>query len=413
MIEDIHGKEQHMTSQMQKEQYMRRAIELAKSATGHTHPNPLVGCVVVKDGRIISEACHERYGEYHAERNALMRCTEDTKGAELYVTLEPCCHQGKTPPCTDIIIEKGISRVYVGSGDPNPKVAGKGYQILRSHGIEVEEGILEKECLEMNEIFFHYITTNRPLVAMKYAMTLDGKIATYSGSSQWITGEQSREHVHYLRKKYCAIMAGIGTVLADNPMLNCRIQDGVDPVRIICDTHLRIPIDSNIVKTSGNIPTIIACDENILAEGSTEENSVRNMQGGTLQGTTQRTIQNTTQKIQFLKEKGIKLVGILLNSSDGQIDMKMLIERLGSEEKIDSILVEGGGTINASLIEHGLVDKVYCYIAPKIVGGRDSKTPVEGQGIEFMKDALTFTNGRIKMFGEDVLLEYDVENKRR
>lgn len=363
-------------TQEQKEYYMKRAIELAKTATGYTHPNPLVGCVVVKDGRIISEACHERYGEYHAERNALTRCTQDTKGAELYVTLEPCCHHGKTPPCTDIIIEKGISKVYVGSDDPNPKVAGKGYEILREHGIEVETGILEEECLKMNEIFFHYITTGKPFIAMKYAMTMDGKIATYSGSSQWITGEKTREHVHYLRKKYCGIMVGIGTVLADNPMLNCRIEDGVNPIRIICDTSLQIPIDSAIVESSNEIDTIVACDKTILQ----------------------------SEKAETLRSKNIKVIGISTDTL-GHIRLDELIDILGQNEKIDSILVEGGGTLNATLVEQKLVDKIYCYIAPKIVGGREAKSPVEGTGIELMKDALQFANTSVQMFGDEILME--------
>ena len=384
----------------EKENYMRRAIELAKSATGHTNPNPLVGCVVVKDGRIISEACHERYGEFHAERNALTRCTEDTKGAELYVTLEPCCHQGKTPPCTDIIIEKGISKVYVGSGDPNPKVAGKGYEILRSHGIEVEEGILEEECLAMNEIFFHYITTGRPFVAMKYAMTLDGKIATHIGSSQWITGEKSREHVHYLRNKYYAIMAGIGTVLADDPMLNCRLDgENVNPIRIICDTNLRIPVDCNIVKTAGDIPTIVVCDETFLQQVTSTKSA------GVPTEAPESKVESKSEKVSQLKAKGVKLMGVPLYNGNNRLNMDILLDRLGREEKIDSILVEGGGTLNASLVEHGLVDKMYCYIAPKIVGGADAKSPVEGTGIQYMKDALEFSDVQIKRFGEDVLIE--------
>ena len=204
---------------MTNQDYMKRALELAKKAMGYTSPNPMVGCVVVKDGRIVTEGYHERCGEYHAERNALTKCSEDLTGATMYVTLEPCCHQGKTPPCTDIILERGIGKVYVGSMDPNPKVAGKGVQILRDHGVEVETGLLED-------------------VAMKYAMTLDGKIASFSGDSKWVTGEKAREHTHFLRKKYRGILVGIGTVLADDPMLNCRIENGVDPVRIVCDLSL-------------------------------------------------------------------------------------------------------------------------------------------------------------------------------
>ena len=249
-----------------KEKYMRRALELAAMGEGRTSPNPMVGCVVVKDGRIISEGYHEKYGEYHAERNALLRCKEDPAGADLYVTLEPCCHQGKTPPCTDIIIEKKIGRVFVGSLDSNPLVAGRGVAILRDSGIKVETGILEEECLKLNEVFYHYISTGTPFVAAKYAMSADGRIACASGDSKWITGEAARRQVHMLRKRYSGILVGIGTVLADDPMLNCREEEGVDPVRIICDSNLRIPMDSQIVKTAGEIPTIVAAAERTLYE---------------------------------------------------------------------------------------------------------------------------------------------------
>ena len=243
---------------------MKIAIEEAKKGMGYTSPNPMVGAVVVKDGKIISKDYHHKCGEFHAERNALLKC-DDASGADLYVTLEPCCHQGKTPPCTDIIIEKGIKRVFMGSSDPNPLVAGKGKEILEKNGIEVISGVMKEECDSLNEVFFHYITTKTPYVVMKYAMTADGKIATVTGASKWITGEEARNSVHYDRHRYSGIMAGIGTVLADDPMLNCRIPGGKDPVRIICDSSLRTPLESNIVKTAAEIPTIIATvidDEN-------------------------------------------------------------------------------------------------------------------------------------------------------
>lgn len=357
------------------EQYMRRAIELAKTAIGHTSPNPLVGCVVVKDGRIISEACHEQYGKFHAERNALTRCKEDTSGAELYVTLEPCCHFGKTPPCTQIIIEKDIRKVYVGSIDPNPLMAGKGIEILRGHGIEVETGILKEECDSINKIFFHYILTNTPYVAMKYAMTLDGKICTHIGDSKWITGEKSREHVHFLRKKYSSIMVGIGTVLADNPMLNCRIEEGVDPVRIICDSKLNIPLDCNIVTTARDIRTIVAYSE------------------------------DNNEKESILKESGIELIKV--DKGECGINLHQLFNKLG-EMKIDSVLVEGGATLNSTLVKEKLVNKVYAYVAPKIIGGKDAKSPVEGEGIVLMKDSLNLTDISVSMFEDDILIEGNI-----
>lgn len=355
--------------------YMKRALELAKKGAGHTSPNPMVGCVVVKDGRIVTEGYHERYGEFHAERNALTRCEEDLTGAEMYVTLEPCCHQGNTPPCTDIIIERSIGKVYVGSMDPNPKVAGKGVKILQEHGIEVETGVLEKECLALNEIFFHYITTGIPYVAMKYAMTLDGKIASCTGDSKWVTGEKARHHVHELRKQYSAILAGIGTVLADDPMLNCRIEEGVDPVRVVCDSTLRIPLSSQLVKTAGDIPVIVA-----YAKENPE------------------------------KEKALLQAGVELISAgrDGRVDLAVLMRELG-KRKIDSVLVEGGGAIHGSLLKSGLVQKIYCYLAPKLIGGREASSPVEGDGFSRMKDALPVTEIEILSLGEDICISGRVE----
>ena len=239
--------------------YMTRAIELAKGGVGYTSPNPLVGAVIVKDGRIIGEGYHERYGSLHAERNAFASLKESAEGATIYVTLEPCCHHGKQPPCTEAIVENKIARVVIGSRDPNPLVSGKGTAFLREHGILVEEDFMKEECDRLNPIFFHYITNKLPYVVMKYAMTLDGKIATVTGASKWISGEESRHMVHEMRHKYRGIMVGIGTVLADDPMLNCRIDGLRSPVRIICDSHLSIPLDSNICKTANEYDTIIAC----------------------------------------------------------------------------------------------------------------------------------------------------------
>lgn len=356
-----------------KEEYMRRALELAQKGEGHTSPNPMVGCVVVKDGRIISEGYHEKYGEFHAERNALTRCTEDTAGADLYVTLEPCCHQGKTPPCTDIIIEKKIARVFVGSMDSNPLVAGKGVQILRDHGIYVETGILDAECRKLNEVFYHYIATKTPFVVMKYAMTLDGKIACATGDSKWVTGEIARTQVHRMRGRYRGIMVGIGTVLADDPMLNCRVEGGVDPVRIICDSNLRIPTESQIVKTASDIETIVACSQEALESERKQE------------------------KIRRLKEAGIQIIGT--EGAHG-VNLVELMKKLGGQN-IDSILLEGGGTLNASALEDGIVNKVYAYIAGKLIGGMDARSPVEGMGIDRMADAITLQNVEIEKLGDD------------
>ena len=356
-----------------KEEYMRRALELARKGEGHTSPNPMVGCVVVKDGRIISEGYHENPEEFHAERNALTRCTEDTAGADLYVTLEPCCHQGKTPPCTDIIIEKKIARVFVGSMDSNPLVAGKGVQILRDHGIYVETGILDAECRKLNEVFYHYIATKTPFVVMKYAMTLDGKIACATGDSKWVTGEIARTQVHRMRGRYRGIMVGIGTVLADDPMLNCRVEGGVDPVRIICDSNLHIPTESQIVKTASDIETIVACSQEALKSERKQE------------------------KIRRLKEAGIQIIGT--EGAHG-VNLVELMKKLGGQN-IDSILLEGGGTLNASALEDGIVNKVYAYIAGKLIGGMDARSPVEGMGIDRMADAITLQNMEIEKLGDD------------
>ncbi len=220
----------------QDEYYMRRAIALAKKGEGWCHPNPMVGAVIVKEGRIIGEGYHARRGELHAERNAIKSLTESAAGAAIYVTLEPCCHYGRTPPCTEAILEQGITRVVIGSRDPNPKVAGKGAAILREAGLTVEEDFLKEECDALNPVFFHYITTKTPYVVMKYAMTMDGKIAAKTGDSKWITGEAARERVQEMRHACMGIMAGIGTVLADDPLLTCRIPGGRNPVRIICDS---------------------------------------------------------------------------------------------------------------------------------------------------------------------------------
>lgn len=356
---------------LQKE-YMERAIELAKNGVGWTNPNPLVGAVIVKNGTIIGEGWHERIGGLHAERNALKHCKEDPKDAEIYVTLEPCCHYGKTPPCTEALIEKGIKKVYVGSMDPNPKVAGKGVRILRDHGIEVETGVLEKQCKQLNDIFFHYIQHDVPFTALKYAMTLDGKIATYTGESKWITGEKAREHVHYLRHRYAAIMVGIGTVLADDPMLNARIKNGHDPIRVICDSRLRIPENSNIVKSAKEIPTIIA------------------------------TVSKEKEKIERLKKAGCEVWTI--EEENGHVSILPLMKRL-HEKEIDSVLVEGGGILNEALIKSGCVHKVYAYIAPKLFGGKDAKTPIEGEGISFIQDALHLESLKTTPLGTDILLE--------
>ena len=369
---------------MAEEQFMKRAIELAKQGVGWTAPNPLVGAVVVKNGRVIGEGYHRKYGELHAERNALAACTEDPAGATLYVTLEPCCHYGKTPPCTEIIIEKKIAKVVIGSRDPNPKVAGKGARILREHGIEVVEDYMRETCDALNPVFFHYITTKTPYVVLKFAMTLDGKIATRTGASKWITGEAARNHVHQLRSRYAGILAGIGTVLADDPMLNCRIDRAHQPLRIILDSHLRIPMGSRLVRSAKEYPLLIVCNE-----------STRDREEG-------------TNRIQKLEEAGAKVW--TLPEKNGHPDLNVLMQRLG-EEKIDSVLIEGGGTVNEAALKAHIVHHVYAYIAPKIFGGEDAKTPVEGSGIRLPQECANLRLAKITVLLNDMLLEYDVEGE--
>lgn len=369
---------------MAEEQFMKRAIELAKQGAGWTAPNPLVGAVVVKNGRVIGEGYHRKYGELHAERNALAACSEDPAGATLYVTLEPCCHYGKTPPCTEIIIEKKIAKVVIGSRDPNPKVAGKGARILREHGIEVVEDYMREACDALNPVFFHYITTKTPYVVLKFAMTLDGKIATRTGASKWITGEAARNHVHQLRGRYAGILAGIGTVLADDPMLNCRIDGAHQPLRIILDSQLRIPMGSRLVRSAKEYPLLIVCNE-----------SNRDREEG-------------TSRIQKLEEAGAKVW--TLPEKNGHPDLNVLMQRLG-EEKIDSVLIEGGGTVNEAALKAHIVHHVYAYIAPKIFGGEDAKTPVEGSGIRLPQECANLRLAKITVLLNDMLLEYDVEGE--
>ena len=374
-------------------EYMQRAIALAKKGAGFVNPNPMVGCVVVKDNEIIAEGYHEYYGGLHAERNALTHATADCNGATLYVTLEPCCHYGKTPPCTEIIIEKGIKKVVVGLLDPNPLVAGKGIKILEDEGIEVITGVEVEKIKDLNKVFLKYIKTKRPYVLLKTAMTLDGKIASYTGDSKWITNEKSRKLVHKLRSEMMGIVAGIGTVIADNPMLNSRLevqqptansqQPNVhQPIRIIIDTKASISLESNIIKTANEYRTILAVG--------------------------QQSIVNAQQsKVEMLKSLNVEI--LYCEEKDGHVDINDLMIKLG-QKGIDSILLEGGATLNAAFLEAGCVDEVYAFIAPKIIGGEHSKSPVGGQGIELMKDAIMLKDIKIETFDNDILIKGKIKS---
>lgn len=380
-------------------EYMLRAVELAKRGTGAVNPNPLVGAVIVRDDKILAEGWHERYGELHAERNAIKHYYEKNetgslKGATIYVTLEPCCHHGKQPPCVDAIIENGFARVVIGSDDPNPLVAGKGIKKLRDAGIEVVTGVAKAECDAINYVFFHYIMTKTPYVVMKYAMTMDGKIATVSGKSKWITGEGARKRVHEDRARYVGIMAGIGTVLSDDPELTCRLNTGGEddgksqahteagsyinirnPIRIICDTNLRTPLDSKLVKSSKEVRTILAT---AITDEKAHEPYIEN---------------------------GCEILVVPLEKS--HIDLEYLMKKLG-EMGIDSILLEGGGTLNFAALKSGIVNRVQAYIAPKIFGGKGAKTPVEGAGISEVADCVKLSEPTVTMLDGDILVECEV-----
>jgi len=352
--------------------YMKQAIDLAQLGEGKVNPNPLVGAVIVKNGKIIGKGYHMCFGEAHAEVNAFLNATEDVEGADMYVTLEPCSHYGKTPPCALKIIEKKIKRVYISQLDPNPLVSGRGVKLLEDAGIEVVTGICEEETKTQNEVFLKYIKEKMPFVALKYAMTLDGKIQTVESDSKWITNEKSRAYVHDLRHKYMAILVGVQTVTQDNPMLDTRRSVASrHPVRVIIDPHLRLPEESHVVLTANQQKTMIV----------------------------------TSQHIDFDKKQRLEKldVSFIMQDTAHEIDFKMLFQALGAMG-IDSILVEGGAATHASILSSGHADKVYAFIAPKIVGGT-ALSPVTGKGIPRMRDAHLLHNISFKTFDEDICIE--------
>jgi diaminohydroxyphosphoribosylaminopyrimidine deaminase / 5-amino-6-(5-phosphoribosylamino)uracil reductase len=355
--------------------YMNRVLELARLGEGRTSPNPLVGAVIVKDGRIIGEGYHGYYGGNHAEVEAINSAKESVKGSTIYVNLEPCSHFGKTPPCAKRLVEEGFRKVVVSILDPNPKVAGRGIEILKENGIEVEVGLLEKEARELNEVFIKYITKGIPYIYLKYAMTLDGKIASCTGDAKWISNEKSRQEVHKLRNKVSGIMVGIGTILADDPSLNTRLVEGnsKDPIRIIVDSNCRIPSIAKVLHLDSDAKTIVVI----------------------------------TKYADLLKIAEIEAVGaevLMIDDKDGRVDLKSLMRVLGNRG-LDSILIEGGGELSYSALEEELIDKVQVYIAPKIIGGSKAPTPVAGKGISLMKDAIELYDLKRKILDEDILIE--------
>lgn len=353
--------------------YMKRALELAVKGIGMVNPNPMVGAVIVKDNKVIGAGFHEKYGHAHAERNAVKNAVEDIEGATVYVTLEPCAHYGKTPPCVDLLIEKKVRKVVIGMLDPNPLVAGKSIKKLKENNIEVKVGVKEKECRKLNEVFIKYITTKKPFVIMKAGISIDGKIATSSGESKWITSERSRLHSHELRNRMSGIMVGINTVLSDDPSLTYRGEHkGKDPLRIIIDSTLKVPFESKVIKYNNN-NTIVACVEN-----------------------------TDLIKKEKLEKMGVKIIET--KSKKGKVDLQEVVEKLG-KEKIDSILLEGGGTLNFSALKEGIVDKVRFYIAPKIIGGQNSKNSVSGQGFYNLDDCVNLKDMSYEQMGNEIVVE--------
>lgn len=365
--------------------YMRRAIALARQGEGWCHPNPLVGAVIVKDGRIIGEGYHARFGELHAERAALQSLTEDAAGATIYVTLEPCCHHGHQPPCTDAIIAAGLGRVVIGSRDPNPLVAGKGAAVLRSHGILVEEDFLKEECDRLNPAFFHFMTRRTPYVIMKAAMTADGKIATRTGASQWISCEASRQRVQQLRHSCMGILCGIGTVLADDPRLTCRLPNGRSPERFICDSRLRLPPDSRLVQTAKEVPVWDVCAVDSLPAGEMKTAASFPVE--------------YRHRAAVLLDAGVRL----LNCPGAQgVDLTDLMRLLG-ERRMDSVLLEGGAALNDAAIRSGIVSHIDLFLAPLIFGGT-AKSPVGGTGVAVPDEAARFEITDTERVGSDLLI---------
>lgn len=354
------------------EKYMRLAMQLAGNAIGRTSPNPLVGAVIVKDNRVVGCGWHRKAGTPHAEVHALNQAGELAQGADVYVTLEPCAHYGKTPPCAKALVEAKVKNVYGGLLDVNPKVAGKGFKILEDAGIHVEYGFLQDELRKQNEVFFKWIEHKKPFVVLKAAMTLDGKIATATGQSKWITNETSRAYGYKLRDIYDGIMVGINTVIEDNPMLTARVDGGKNPIRIVVDSSLKIDINANVVQDK-SAKTIVATTDKADKD-----------------------------KILKLQAQDVDVIVVDKDEND-KVDIEKLLDILG-QQNICSILVEGGATLSGSFVAKKLVDKVYFFIAPKIIGGKEAKTPVAGTGILNLQEALALKDIQIEKLEEDILI---------
>jgi len=355
---------------MHDEFYMRRALRLAAKARGMTSPNPMVGAVIVKDGKVLAENFHKKSGSPHAEAHALEKAGNNARGATLYVNLEPCCHtEKKTPPCTNAIINSGISRLVIGMIDPNPKVSGRGIEELHKAGIQITLGVLEGQAKKLNEAYIKYITTGKPLVILKVAMTLDGKIATPEGQSKWVTSERSRKIVHRLRSSVDVVLTGIGTVKTDDPQLTARIRRGKNPLRIVVDPNFEIPLDARVLQVPP--PTTVI-----------------------------------TKKSEFYEKKNMVLdKGVRIVEYEGEkLDLQWLMQQFG-EKQITSVLIEAGSSLNAHALEKGIVDKVIFFIAPKMIGGWGSFPAVGGKTFRKLEEAYRLEDITIRRVAEDILIE--------
>jgi diaminohydroxyphosphoribosylaminopyrimidine deaminase/5-amino-6-(5-phosphoribosylamino)uracil reductase len=352
------------------EKYMRRALQLARKGVGKTSPNPAVGCVIVKNGEVVGEGWHRKAGTPHAEVHALRAAGERAKGADLYVTLEPCSHHGKTPPCADAVIASKVARVFAGMVDPNPKVSGKGVARLKNAGIKVSSGLMEQECRCLNEPFIKHITTGIPFVTLKSAMTLDGMIASASGDSRWVTGEVARRHVHRLRSQSDAIMVGAGTVLVDDPLLTARIPGGQNPLRVVVDSRLRIPLTAQLLNSPTQAVTLIA------------------------------TLEGSPAARELLGKPGVEL--LLCKEKVGEVDLLDLLHQLGGRG-VQSLLLEGGATLSGAFLRAGLVDKLILFYAPRILGGGGIPL-LAGPGAARMADAIPVRDVTVHRFGEDICI---------
>jgi diaminohydroxyphosphoribosylaminopyrimidine deaminase/5-amino-6-(5-phosphoribosylamino)uracil reductase len=352
--------------------YMNIALQLAEGTMGQTSINPVVGCVVVKDGRIVGLGAHLERGHAHAEVIAIQMASEFATDSVVYVTLEPCSHQGLTGPCADLLIRKRVSRVVVAMMDPNPQVAGRGIAMLRAAGIRVDVGVGEERAQLLNEVFCKFVTTRQPFVLAKVASTLDGRIATVTGDSQWVTGELARAHVHTLRHRVQAIMVGVGTVLADDPQLSTRLTvPALQPVRIVADSQLRIPLGARVLAEQHRQSTIVLTTAQAPASRRAE-----------------------------LTAHGVEV----LTCGDGpQVDLRLAMQRLG-EREIGSLLLEGGSELNGAMLEYRLIDKLMMFFAPKIIGGSSAPVNFNFTGIEHMKDAITIERMTVETVGSDILI---------